>query len=94
MIKLRWIQQIPRQWLEIATQSLEVWKERDEEPPFHLDNRKGYARVTPVALSKAGVPNTALLTMDEYPVEGLGSMMILSLGNPILDMCGLVGQLR
>ena len=39
----------------IATQSLEAWKQRDEKPPFLPDNRRGYARVTPVALSKVGV---------------------------------------
>ena len=34
MIKLKWIGLIPRQWLEIATQSLEAWKLRDEKPLF------------------------------------------------------------
>ena len=62
----------PRQWLEIATQSLEAWKLRDEEPPFLPDNRRGFARVTPIALSKGGVPNTKIYAMDEFPLHGLG----------------------
>ena len=54
MIKMKWIDILPRQWLEITTQSLEAWKQRDEKTPFLPDNRRGYARVTPVALSKVG----------------------------------------
>ena len=72
MIKLKWIDIIPRQWLEITTQSLEAWKQRDEKSPFLPDNRRGYARVTPVALSKVGVPNTEIHAMDEFPLHGLG----------------------
>ena len=72
MIKLKWIDLIPRQWLEITTQSLEVWKLRDEKSPFLPDNRRGFARVTPVALSKVGVPNTTIYPMDEFPLHGLG----------------------
>ena len=63
---------IPQQWLEIATQSLEAWKLRDEESPFRPDNRRGYARVTPIALSKCGVPNTTVPALDEFPLHGLG----------------------
>ena len=72
MIKMKWIECIPRQWIEITTQSLEAWKLRDEVPPFLPENRRGYARVTPAALSKVGVPNTKLFVMDEYPLHGLG----------------------
>ena len=87
MIKLKWISIIPRQWLEIATQSLEAWKLRDEKSPFLPDNRRGFARVTPVALSKAGVPNTEIHAMDE--LMALDCMMTLSHGADIVDMCGL-----
>ena len=72
MIKLKWVNLIPRQWLEIATQSLEAWKLRDEKPPFLPDNRRGFARVTPIALSKVGIPNTEIHSMDEFPLHGLG----------------------
>ena len=72
MIKLKWISIIPRQWLEITTQSLEAWKLRDEKSPFLPDNRRGLARVTLVALSKVGVPNTEIHAMDEFPLHGLG----------------------
>ena len=72
MIKLKWISCIPWNWLEITTQSLEAWKQRDENSPFLPDNRRGYARVTPVALSHVGVPNTGSLEMDQYPLHGLG----------------------
>ena len=71
MIKLNWVNSIPREWGEITTHSLEEWKARDEKPPFLLDNRRGYARVTPVALSKNGVPGQAMYPVDHYPVEGL-----------------------
>ena len=71
-MKLQWVENIPRQWIEITTQSLEAWKARDEQPPFLPDNRRGYARVTPVALSKVGVPNNNVLVLDEYPQYGLG----------------------
>ena len=71
MMKLQWIDLIPRQWLEITTQSLEAWKARDEKSPFLPDNRRGYARVTPVALSKVGVPNTNVYALDEYLLHGL-----------------------
>ena len=72
MIKMMWVECIPRQWIEITTQSLEAWELRDEKSPFLPDNRRGYARVTPVALSKVGVPNTKLVVVDEYPLHGLG----------------------
>ena len=61
-----------RSWIEITTQSLEAWKQRDEKSLFLPDNRRGYARVTPVALSHVGVPNTGILEMDQYPLHGLG----------------------
>ena len=72
MMKRNWIDSTPREWIEITTQSLEDWKARDEKSPFLPDNRRGYARVTPVALSRVGVPGLAVLTLDEYPMEGLG----------------------
>ena len=36
--------------------------------------------MTPVALSKVGIPGTNVLVLNEYPLHGLGldSMMILS----------------
>ena len=71
MMKLNWIENIPRQWIEITTQSLEAWKTKDEVSPFLPDNRRGYARVTPVALSKIGVPNSGVLALDQYPGLGL-----------------------
>ena len=72
MIRLKWFGCIPREWVEITTFSLKEWQARDEKPPFLPDNRRGYARVTPVALSKHGVPGQALFTADQYPLEGLG----------------------
>ena len=72
MMKLQWIDSINREWIEITTQSLEAWKARDEQSPFLPDNRRGYARVTPIALSKLGVPDSAVLMLSEYPLQGLG----------------------
>ena len=72
MMKLQWVEDIPRQWIEITTQSLEAWKAKDEQPTFLPDNRRGYARVTPVALSKIGIPNSNVLVLNEYPQYGLG----------------------
>ena len=72
MMKLQWIDKIPRQWIEIATQSLEAWKARDDTHPFLPDNRRGYARVTPVALLKVGVPGSNILVLEDYPLHGLG----------------------
>ena len=72
LLKLRWFTDIPRQRLAITTHSLEAWKARDQLSQFHDDNRRGYARVTPVALSHIGVPGSNILHADEYPIEGLG----------------------
>ena len=72
MIKLEWMHRITRQWLEITTQSLEAWKERGDKSPFLPDNRGGYARAMPVALSKVGIPNTKVCSRDEYPLNNLG----------------------
>ena len=72
LLKLRWFTDIPRQWLAITTHSLETWKARDQLSRFHDDNRRGYARVTPIALSHIGVPGSNILHADEYPTEGLG----------------------
>ena len=54
LMKLRWIGEIPRAWIDITTNSLEAWSARDQFSPFHADNRRGYARVTPTALSNVG----------------------------------------
>ena len=72
MMKLRWFSEIPRQWIDITTNSLEAWDARDQLSQFHDDNRRGYARVTPVALSNVGVPGSSILPLDEYPKHGLG----------------------
>ena len=72
LLKLKWFNEIPRQWLAIATHSLEAWKARDQLSQFHDDNRRGYARVTPVALSHIGIPGSNILQADEFPTNGLG----------------------
>ena len=72
MMKLRWINEIPREWIDITTNSLETWSARDQLSPFHADNRRGYARVTPVALSNVGIPGSHAHPVDEYPTNGLG----------------------
>ena len=72
MMKLRWLSEIPRQWIDITTNSLEAWEARDQLSQFHTDTRRGYARVTPVALSHIGVPGSKTLPVDDYPKAGLG----------------------
>ena len=57
MMKLNWIDSIPREWIEITTQSLEDSKARDEKSAF---------------LPDLGVPGLAVLTLNEYPMGGLG----------------------
>ena len=94
MMKLGWINSIPREWVVITTKSLEEWKERDEKSPFLPDNRRGYAGVTPVALSRSGIPGLALHTLDQYPRNGLESTNALSLVASSRDMCGLSGPPR
>ena len=64
MMKLRWIDEIPREWIDITTNSLETWSARDELSPFHTDNRRGYATVTPVALSSVGIPGSSVNSLD------------------------------
>ena len=71
-LKLKWYNEIPRQWLDITTNSLEAWKARDQLSQFHDDTRRGYARATPIALSHVGMPESPTLCVDEYPKEGLG----------------------
>ena len=71
MVKLGGTSSICRGWGEITTRSLDEWKETDEKSPFLPDNRRGYARVTPVALSKDGVSGQAMYSIDQFPVEGL-----------------------
>ena len=72
MMKLKWFNLLPRQWVDIATHSMKAWEARDQLSPFHDDTRRGYARVTPVALSSVGVPGTGAVPLDEYPTHGLG----------------------
>ena len=72
MMKLRWLSEIPRQWIDITTNSMEAWEARDQLSQFHTDTRRGYARVTPVALSHIGVPGSKTLPVDDYPKDGLG----------------------
>ena len=72
MMKLKWYSDLPRQWVDITTHSLKAWDARDQLSQFHHDNRRGYARVTPVALSSVGVPGSHILPMNEYPRHGLG----------------------
>ena len=57
---------------KLGWMSLEEWKERDAKPPFLPDNRRGYARVTPVALSRNGIPGLPVHALDQYPRDGLG----------------------
>ena len=72
MLKLKWYDEIPRKWLDITTNSLKAWEARDQLSQFHDDTRRGYARVTPIALSHVGMPGSTTLCVDEYPKEGLG----------------------
>ena len=72
MMKLRWLNDIPRKWVDITVNSLEAWNARDLLSQFHPDTRRGYARVTPVALSHIGVPESCTLPVDDFPKEGLG----------------------
>ena len=72
MMKLRWLEEIPRKWIDITTNSLETWDARDRLSQFQHDNRRGFARVTPIALSSVGVPGSKIFPVDEYPKHGLG----------------------
>jgi len=72
MMKLRWLNEIPRKWVDITVNSLEAWNARDQLSQFHADTRRGYARVTPIAFSHVGVPDSCTLPVDEFPKEGLG----------------------
>ena len=72
LIKLRWISEIPKEWVDITYNSLEAWSNRDQLSPFHNDNRRGYARVTPLALSSCGIPDSSVQEMGLYPSHGLG----------------------
>ena len=91
MMKLRWIDLIPKQWLEITTQSLE-WEARDQDPPFLPDNRRGCARVTPVALSEVASLTPMCSTWMSILSMDLGYMTISSHGKSTLGMYGQVGQ--
>ena len=72
MMKLKWWDGIPRQWIDITINSLQAWEARDQLSQFHADTRRGYARVTPVALSHLGVPGSKTLPVNEFPQNGLG----------------------
>ena len=72
MLKLKWHNSIPRTWLEITTFLLKEWQAREQKPPFLPDNGRGFARVTPVALSIHGISDQALFPVDQYPLDGLG----------------------
>ena len=77
LMKLKWLNGIPRQWIDITVNSLEAWETRDQLSQFHADTRRGYARVTPVALSHIGVPGSRTLPVDDFPKEGLGVYVML-----------------
>ena len=47
-------------------------RERDEKSPFLPDSRRGYARVTPVAQARNGIPGLGAPTLDQYPRDGIG----------------------
>ena len=72
LMKLKWLNGIPRQWIDITVNSLKAWEARDQLSPFHDDTRRGYARVTPIALSHIGIPGSLTLPVDDFPKDGLG----------------------
>ena len=72
MMKLRWINEIPKDWIDITYNSLSAWEARDQLSPFRPDNRRGYPRVTPIALSSIGVPGSKVQPVDQYPIHDLG----------------------
>ena len=72
MMKLKWISNIPKEWVDITYSSLNTWDDRDQLSSFRDDNRRGYARVTPIALSSCGIPNSRVQELDQYPTHGLG----------------------
>ena len=41
MMKLRWINEIPREWIEITTDSLETWREGMSYPRSTLTTEEG-----------------------------------------------------
>ena len=92
MLRLKWYDHIPRAWLEITTFSMEEWQARDQKRPFLPDNKRGYARVTPVALSIHSVFDQALFTVDQYPLSGLGMCESHQVSSP--DICGQIGLTR
>ena len=66
------VARLQEMWHEIAATSLDVWDKRDQQEPFLSDNRRGYARVTPVGLTSTGVPDQMVPPADQYPLHGLG----------------------
>ena len=72
MMKLKWINETPKEWIDITYNSLSAWEARDQLSQFHDDNRRGYARVTPIALSSIGIPNSRVQELDQYPTHGPG----------------------
>ena len=72
MLKMNWVGILSQDSGSRLLPSLEAWTLRDEESPFRPDNRRGFARVTPLALSNSGIPNTEIYALDEFPLHGLG----------------------
>ena len=72
MIRLKLQDFIPVLWQEIAVASLDAWDKRDQQETFLTDNRRGYARVTPIGLTSTGAPSQTPLPADQYPLHGLG----------------------
>ena len=72
MMRLKLHKFIPDTWLEIAAASFDAWDKRDQQEPFLSNNRRDYARITPVGLSSAGVPGQTLPSADQCPLLLLG----------------------
>ena len=63
---------IPQAWHEIAAASLAALEESHRQEPFLPDKRRGYARVKPVGLTSTGKAAQLMLSLDQYPMHGLG----------------------
>ena len=71
MMRLKLQRFVPDMWQEITAASLDAWDKREQQEPFLTDNRRGYARITPVGTS-TGVEGQTLPPADQYPLHGLG----------------------
>ena len=71
MKKLGWNDAIPRMWLEITASSLEEWRQRDQKPPFLLDNRRGDARVKRIVGSPVVSGVSAFRSAPTHPATTL-----------------------